>query len=94
MVPEGDRGKRETSTWVASFWSHSVPRGIWARPGGPENQAETIGAGSELGMGSAEVLEQTEGTALEEAGTTGTSRQAGLQNVLLQQLPAGGGGVR
>ena len=57
MVPEGDRGKVETSTRVASFWSHSVPRGIWAGPGGPENQAETIGAGSELGVGSAEVLE-------------------------------------
>lgn len=57
LVPEGYKGKMGMSTLMVSFWPHGVPGGHWAGPQHTENRAETIGAGSELGVGFAEILE-------------------------------------
>lgn len=58
LVPEGYKGKMGMSTLTISFWPHSVPRGIWAAPQHTENGAETIGAGSEVSMGFAEIVSE------------------------------------
>lgn len=57
LVPEGYKGKMGMSTLMVSFWSHGIPGGNWAGPQHTENRAETIGAGSKLGVGFAEILE-------------------------------------